>query len=172
MHGEAGPGKQVLGTIRKLGDGTGATRMEVILDAGIVDVWTAVTSPEQLAHWVAHIDGDLYPGGRFLSRFTSGYEGPGRVECCEALQRLVVIMDPETTEQTVIEALLTAEGNCTRLVVEERGIPVGELAAHGAGWQVHIEDLIAHLGGQQPGTWELRWRELRPEYEEMAAPLQ
>jgi hypothetical protein len=43
-------------------------------------------------------------------------------------------------DESQIEAWLTAEGSKTRLVVEERGLPVDALHFHGAGWQVHLED--------------------------------
>ena len=78
-------------------------------------------------------------------------------------------MDPDSPEETVIEAQLTAIGARTLLVVEERGLPLGELAAHGAGWQAHVEDLAAHVAGRQPGEWQERWAQLRPMYEEMVA---
>ena len=66
--------------------------------------------------------------------------------------------------ETVIEARLTAEADQTRLVIEERGLPLGELAAHGAGWQAHVEDLATHLAGQAPADWKTRWLELTPSY--------
>jgi uncharacterized protein YndB with AHSA1/START domain len=157
-----------VGSIRRLADGKGAARMEDIYDTDAEDLWTALTDPIRLARWVAVVEGDLRLGGRFRSRFTSGYVGPGRVDLCDAPRRLRVTMDPDSPEETVIEAWLTAIGNQTHLVVEERGLPIDELAAHGAGWQVHVEDLAAHVAGHQPGEWHERWVELRPTYEEMA----
>lgn len=41
----------------------------------------------------------------------------------------------------MVEAHLTADGERTRLVVEERGLPLDVLPFHGAGWQTHPEDL-------------------------------
>ena len=162
-------GQHFAGSIRRLDDGKGAARMEDIYDTDVEDLWSALTDPIRLARWVAVVEGDLHPGGRFHSRFTSGYEGPGRVDICDVPRRLLVTMDPDSPEETVIEALLTPIGNRTRLVVEERGLPLKELAAHGAGWQAHVEDLAAHVAGRQPGEWQLRWGQLRPTYEAMAA---
>jgi hypothetical protein len=79
-------------------------------------------------------------------------------------------MEPGTDDETVIEALLSADGDRTRLVVEERGIPLDELAAHGAGWQAHVEDLGSYLGGGG-SEWAARWRALAPEYDKLAADL-
>jgi uncharacterized protein YndB with AHSA1/START domain len=37
------------------------------------------------------VEGDLRPGGEFRARFTSGWEGTGRVEACEPPRRLRVL---------------------------------------------------------------------------------
>jgi hypothetical protein len=71
----------------------------------------------------------------------------------------------------VIEATLTAMGTSTLLVVEERGIPIDDAAGHGAGWQVHIEDLGTHLAGREVRSWRDRWVELIPAYETLAQHL-
>jgi hypothetical protein len=75
-------------------------------------------------------------------------------------------MSPGREEETVIEAVLVADGDQTRLVVEERGLPLEELAAHGAGWQAHLEDLAAHSKGRELTDWHTRWTELTPSYRE------
>lgn len=155
----------VIGSIRSLGDGTGAVRMDSLFATPAADLWTALTDPTRLARWVARVDGELRPGGVFTAVFTSGWEGTGRVELCEAPRRLTVTMSPGSEEETVIEAVLTPEGPGTRLVVEERGIPLGEIAAYGAGWQVHIEDLISYEAGLESSEWHSRWIELNPVYE-------
>ena len=69
----------------------------------------------------------------------------------------------------VIEATLTADGDQTILVVEERGMPVDLLAAYGAGIQVHVEDLAAHLAGREPDDTDARWDELLPAYQALAS---
>ena len=52
-------------------------------------------------------------------------------------------------------------------MLEERGIPLDELAGHGAGWQAHVEDLAAHVAGRERTEWRARWAELSPAYGEM-----
>ena len=78
-----------------------------------------------------------------------------------------------------MEAWLTEEGSQTRLVVEERGLPVDKLYLHGAGWQAHLEDLGRSLAAdaearperwteQTPApAWRRRWHESSPAYEAM-----
>jgi len=82
-----------------------------------------------------------------------------------------------TDDETQLEAWLTAEGSRTRLVVEERGLPVDQLQSYGAGWQVHLEDLgrslisggPAHADGwsdqRAAPAWHERWTELTPVYQ-------
>jgi hypothetical protein len=77
-------------------------------------------------------------------------------------------MSPGEPDETVIEATLAPEGDQTRLVIEERGLPLDNLAAYGAGWQAHVEDLTAHIHGLPAGDWRTRWATLRPTYDALA----
>jgi uncharacterized protein YndB with AHSA1/START domain len=158
---------RILGTMRRLGDGKGAVRMEDVYPTDIEDLWSALTEPARLARWIGEIEGDLRIGGRIQARFTSSWEGPARIDVCERPHRLAVTLTPGAPDETVVEAILAAEGDKTRLVIEERGLPFESLDAYGAGWQTHVEDLAAHLRGQQAGDWRTRWTALRPTYREL-----
>jgi uncharacterized protein YndB with AHSA1/START domain len=155
----------ITGTLHSV-DGKGAVRMEGRYDTDIDDLWSALIDAQRLARWIAEVAGDLRLGGAFQATFTSGWEGPGRVDECEPPRHLLVTMSPGGEDETVIAAELVADGDQTRLVVEERGIPLEELAAHGAGWQAHVEDLAAHLAGRESTDWRTRWTELMPSYRE------
>ncbi|MDJ0347115.1 SRPBCC family protein [Streptomyces sp. H10-C2] len=170
MTNDARANTRIVGSLRSA-DGKGAVRMEDRYDTDIDDLWSALTDPYRLARWIAEVQGDLRLGGEFQARFTSGWDGPGRVEVCEPPRRLLLAMNPGQQDETVIEALLAAEGDRTRLVIEERHLPLDELAAHGAGWQAHVEDLAAHVAGSEPGDWRSRWTELTPSYQDLAADL-
>src|SRR5487761_50375 len=158
---------RIVGSLRSA-DGKGAVRMEDRYDTDIDDLWSALTDPRRLARWIAQVEGDIRLGGEFHARFTSSWEGPGRVDVCEPPRRLLVTMSPGQEDETVIEANLVAAGDQTSLVIEERGLPVDELAAHGAGWQAHVEDLAASIAGREPADWRTRWSELTPSYEDLA----
>ena len=160
----------VTGSLR-LVDNRAAVRMEDQFETDAEDLWSALTDPDRLARWVAQVHGDLRVGGTFHAVFTSGWEGPGRVEVCDPPNRLLVTMSPGTSDETVVEAQVIPDGAATRLVVEERGLPPAEAAAHGGGWQAHIEDLGAHIAGHPAGNWPQRWAELTPSYEEQQAGL-
>lgn len=170
MSNDTRANTRVVGTVRSV-DGRGAVRMEDRYDTDIDDLWSALTDPQRLGRWIADVDGDLCLGGEFRASFTSGWEGPGRVDVCDAPRRLMVTMSPGQGDETVIEAELVADGEQTYLVIEERGLPLDELAAHGAGWQAHVEDLAAHLAGRERVDWRTRWTELTPSYRERADDL-
>jgi uncharacterized protein YndB with AHSA1/START domain len=163
---------RLLGTLRSA-DGKGVVRMEDRYDTDIDDLWSALTDPGRLVRWLGEVEGDLRLGGEFRARFfASGWEGTGRVEVCEPPRRLLVATrQPGATDDQFIEATLTADGDKTLLVWEERGMPVEYLAAYGAGIQVHVEDLAAYIGGRERCDAQARWNELSPAYEELAADV-
>ena len=171
MTSNARAGARILGSLRAA-DGKGIVRMEDRYDTDIDDLWSALTEPRRLARWIAEVDGDLRLGGEFRARFTSGWEGTGRVEVCEPPRRLVVLTwDADEPDEELLEATLTADGDQTVLVIEARGLPIEHLAAYGAGWQVHLEDLAAHLARRERCDIRARWQELIPAYQDLAATV-
>jgi uncharacterized protein YndB with AHSA1/START domain len=172
MTSNAAAANRIVGTLRTA-DGKGVVRMEDHFDTHIDDLWSALTDPGRLARWLGEFEGDLRLGGEFRARFfSSGWEGTGRVEACEPPRHLLVMTrDDRQAEEHVIEATLTADGDHTILILEERGMPVNLLAAYGAGIQVHIEDLAAHIAGRERCDAGARWAELQPAYEALASEL-
>ena len=170
MTSNAPAGRRILGRLRSA-DGKGIVRMEDRFDTGIDDLWSALTDPRRLARWLGEVEGDLRRGGDFRARFlASGWEGTGHVEACEPPRRLLVLTKMTgKTDEHAIEAILTADGDRTILVWEERGMPLDQLAAYGAGVQVHVEDLAAHIAGRERCDAEARWGELLPAYQDLAA---
>ena len=167
MTNDTDAGARIVGALRAEG-GRGVVRMEDCYKTDMEDLWSAVTDPSRLARWVAEVDGDLYVGGEFRARFTSGWDGVGRVEVCEPPRLLLVTLSPGQDDATVIEVRLFADADQTRLVIEERGFSLDELAVHGAGWQAHVEDLAVHLAGHDALDWRSRWTELTPAYRSLA----
>jgi uncharacterized protein YndB with AHSA1/START domain len=169
MTGNARGIGRILGSLRSA-DGKGVVRMQDRLGTDIDDLWSALTEPRRLASWMGQVEGDLRVGGEFRFRFfASGSQGTGRVEACEPPRRLLLTMALGQPEEDVIEVTLTADGDQIRLVWEERGMPLEQLAAYGAGVQIHVEDLAAHLAGGNRCDAEARWNELLPAYQDLAA---
>ena len=79
--------------------------------------------------------------------------------------------EADQPEGDITEVTLTADGDQTLLVLDQRGIPLDLLAAYGAGMQVHIEDLAEHIAGRGRVDAAQRWDELQPDYEELAAKV-
>ncbi len=159
----------VLGSLHTL-DGEGVVRMEDRLGTGIDDLWGALTDPDRLAHWYGEVEGQLSAGGEFSVQIALAGERKGRVEAYEPPHRLLLRMsDPDAQpgqpQQTVIDARLTAEGARTRLVWEERGMPVDLLPAYGTGIQIHVEHLADYIGGRPLRSVEARWTALFPAYQ-------
>ena len=166
-------GERLLGTLRSTGD-NGIARMEDRFDAPVADVWSALTDPGSLAGWLGEVEGDLRPGGEFRAGFVaSGWQGTGRVEACEPPRRLLVVTrEADEPNEDSTEVTLTADGNQTILVVEQRDLPLDMLAAYAAGLQIHVEDLAAYLAGRERREGaKARWDELFPSYRELAADL-
>jgi len=141
----------------------GTVHLEDRFDTDIADVWSAITDPERTARWIAVVTGDFRVGGELRGSFTSSWEGTMRVEVCEAPHRLR-LLSGSGDEQTVMEAVLTEDGDGTRVVIEERGLPIADAPYHAAGWHVHLEDLDTELARGTREPWEPRWRELLPAY--------
>jgi uncharacterized protein YndB with AHSA1/START domain len=172
MTSNTGGSGRILGSLRSA-DGKGIVRMQDRFDTDIDDLWSALTDPRRLARWIGEVEGDLRLGGDFRAHFfSSGWEGTGRVEACEPPKRLLVATKhagaPVEQETEVRPA---ADGDQTILVWEGRGMPVDLLSAYGAGIQVHVEDLAAHLAGHKRCDADARWRELLPAYQDLAANI-
>jgi uncharacterized protein YndB with AHSA1/START domain len=169
MTTNAPAGDRILGSLRSA-EGKGVVRMEDRFDADVADVWSALTDPRRLVRWLGEVDGDLRLGGEFRAHFfASGWEGTGRIEACEPPQQLLVVTrQADQPEEQVIEVTLTAEGDETILVWEERGMPLDLRAGYGAGVQVHVEDLAAYLAGGERCDAAARFAELFPAYQELA----
>ena len=125
MTNNARAGERILGSLGSA-EGKGVVRMEDRFDTDIDDVWSALTDPSRLARWYGEIEGDLRLGGEYRAHlFASGWEGTGRVEACEPPQRLLVrIKAADEPDENEIEAVLTADGDQTIVVWEERGMPL------------------------------------------------
>ena len=89
------------------------------------------------------------------------------MQACEAPRLLLLHREPDQPDEQALEITLTADGDQTVVVWEERGMPVAYLAGYGAGIQVHVEDLGAYLAGRE----RCDAGELFPAYEPLAAKV-
>jgi len=157
-------------------DGNGVVRMADRLEAGIDDVWSALTDPARLAEWLGEFEGELRLGGEYRARyFASGWEGFGRIETFEPPRHLLALTkDADAPDATfdpdhAFEVTLSIDGDATSIVWEERGMPADLLAPYGAAIQVHVEDLASYLAGGGRCDANARFAELLPAYRDLAA---
>ena len=165
-------GERILGRLGTR-DGAGVVTVQDRFDTDIDDLWSAITDPARIARWLGEVEGDLRVGGEFRAHFSlaSGWEGTGTVEVCEPPRRLLVRTVDHRSQEMIIEATLTADGDQTIFTWEERGMPLDLLAPYGAGIQAQVEDLGAYLAGRAGGDFGTRWSQLHPPYEELAANI-
>jgi uncharacterized protein YndB with AHSA1/START domain len=126
-------------------------------DAGIEDVWDALTSPERLRRWFLPVSGDLRPGGRYQVEGNAG----GEILACEPPGRLKVswLFGPDARDGTSeVEVRLTpGPAGDTELelvhsaVVEEEFFPTYGPGATGVGWDLTLIGLGVHLAGDDIG---------------------
>jgi uncharacterized protein YndB with AHSA1/START domain len=150
----------LIGSLR-VAQGTGVVHIEDCFDTSIGNVWSALVDPQRRARRLGNFEGQLQVGGHFRAHFlASEWEGSGRVEMCEFPRHLLVsLTEAGATESHVMEVMLADHG-----VVEDRGIPPEQLAAYGAGVQIHVEDLVSHLFGGERCDAQARWKVLFPSY--------
>ena len=165
----------VLGSLRSV-DGLGVVRMEDRFSVDVGDLWSALTDSTRLAHWYGEVEGDLRLGGEFRAQVYDSGLRLGRVDACDPPRRLLVTLrdpDPRPGQpaETPVEIQLSADDGKTVFVAEVRGLPLPLLAAYGAGVQTHVEDLAAHIAGQERVDAETRFDELFPTYQALAADI-
>jgi uncharacterized protein YndB with AHSA1/START domain len=172
MTNDVSAAGRIIGSLRSA-DGTGVVRLEDRFDTSADDLWDALTDPRRLARWLGVFEGDLRLGGEIRTHFyASGCEDTERIEVCEPPRRLVLqTIGVDGSAADVMEVTLTADGSRTVLVLEHRGLPLDELAGYGAGDQIHVEDLAAHIAGGERCDARARFGELYPVYQDLAAAI-
>src|SRR5260221_2340893 len=104
-----GAGNSLVGSLHAV-DGKAVVRMEDRFSTKPDDLWSALTDPQRLARWIAKVEGDLRLGGEFRASFTSGWEGPGRVDVCEPPPRVLRNLSPRPDGQTRLQGELGPYG--------------------------------------------------------------
>jgi uncharacterized protein YndB with AHSA1/START domain len=162
---------RTLGTLRAA-DGVGIVRFEDRFATDVDDLWSALTDPARLARWLGEVHGDLRQGGEFqMLFFASGAEPTCRVEVCDGSRRLSISTSSPDQPEGGFDLTLTPDGDATVLVVEDRSVPIDNIAAYGAGDQIHVEDLASYLSGGERCDARTRFAELYPAYQKLAAAL-
>ena len=139
-------------------------RLQRTYDAGIEDVWDALTNPERIQRWFMPLSGDFRVGGTYQLEGNAG----GKILACDRPNRFQVswIYGEETPENTSeVEVLLAPadEGKTSLQLVHTAVVPdefwgMYGPGAVGVGWDGAILGLALHLSGGSvgdPNAWSL-----------------
>jgi uncharacterized protein YndB with AHSA1/START domain len=154
------------GTVREHADGY-ELRFERHMNHPVQQVWTALTSPAQLAQWFAPGEIELSLGGRVHLVFTDG-DGviDGRVTAIAPPRLLEFTWTDKGDDFGFVRWELGANNGGTRLVLTHT-VPESARASGVpmlAGWHTLLEQLAALLDGQPlplPGD---RWQAFHDHY--------
>ena len=107
------------------------------------------------------------PPERFKEMDTKGFQSKERLLALEPMRRLVHTFGEETTPASVVEFLLTPEGNKVRLTLTHRKIPDRGYAVNiSGGWHSHLSILQDKAEGKVPPPFWDVWRETEHSYEQ------
>lgn len=161
------------GDLRRDGDRC-AVRFERLYDATAEELWAALTDPERLAGWLAHVSRfELVPAGDVEIDFGDSEEErvSGRIRTLEHERVLEYTWTYPGESESVVRFEIVPREHGVLLVLDHRQLSWEAAAGYGAGWQAHLDVLGAHLSGQTL-AWADRYRELRPHYDEQLAALE
>lgn len=158
-----------MGMVRREGE-TGAVHFERHYDATLGEMWAALTQPAQLAAWITpNVTFEARPGGRVVFAWGDGSTVAGTVRVCEPPHVLEYTWH-EGKAETVVRFELRADGQRTLLLLDHRGLPLGDASGFGAGWHSHLDWLSHHLNGTAEGFDQNgRYQELTKEYPAVTA---
>jgi uncharacterized protein YndB with AHSA1/START domain len=137
----------------RIAAGEGRTvRLRRTFEAGVDDVWDAVTNAERIGRWFLPITGDLHVGGRFQLQGNAG----GEVIACDPPTRFrvtwVAMATGSAADVSELEVRLTPEGDArTVLELEHTAVVPDDLwqvygpGAVGVGWDGGLLGLALHL---------------------------
>jgi uncharacterized protein len=159
-----------LGRLREEGDRCGV-RFERVYDFTADELWRALTDPEQLRGWLAHVRSlDLRIGGGVRFEFGEDNHVHGEVLAVEPGRVLEYTWRYPGEDESVVRFELVPQEQGTLLVLDHRLLNRAAGIGYGAGWHAHLDMLDAALRGEA-AEFMVRFLELRPSYEERAAAL-
>lgn len=134
-----------LGTVNRT---DGRVHLERLLPASIAEVWDAVTDPARLQAWLAPVEAGAPATGRFVLRMNDTETATCTVTGWEPPRLLRLTWDYTGEGPSELRLELSEAGSATRLCLTHERIPVDPIQ-YGAGWHVHLDRLLGHLGGTE-----------------------
>lgn len=152
-------------------DGTRRLRFRRSWARPVEEVWSALTEPERLAHWIGTYDGERHAGGTGTFTMTQEDEPVGEemtILACDPPQRLELCWTGQEHWEVALD-LSTEDGRTVLLFTQVfHGEDVGDIAA---GWHWYLDKLEAEVtGSSQPADWDAFLAQVGPAYGQSAKP--
>lgn len=140
------------GTVDATGEGF-ILRFERHLGAPPSRVWQALTTPSELAGWLAPMEGEIAASAHPRFRFEpSGVEVGWEIIECRPAELLVHTWDSAAGERgSVVRWELCAEGSGTRLTLTQQFRTRADIPSATSGWREHLERLEQQLESDSEG---------------------
>ena len=156
-----------------------------LLPGPIELAWDFLTKPELLKAWFAEVTLEPRVGGAVTVRFGKSDCGGNAVE-----GTILEFRRPHVFAFSWIKLRPQADGSIMRsnegevrfelaekddkvlLTLLHSGLPIHELAGHGAGWHAYMDNLESHIAGRGALDFMAIYHDLRPGYDERVAAMQ
>ncbi|MGA2970631.1 MAG: SRPBCC family protein [Acidimicrobiales bacterium] len=138
-----------------------------------MELWAALTEPEELAKWLANAEFDASVGGAVHLVWPGSGEMRGTVQECNVPSLLEYTWDESDGSSLVRwEVASSGDGQSTLRLVHS-GASKDGAAGFGAGWQSHLEalDVVMSGGISEQAQRDARYEELHSAYLEAVAEL-
>lgn len=141
------------------------------LPASPGEVWAALTDPIRLATWLGPLtDGAPGPDQSFILQMSGDESASCRVITWQPEHELRLVWHYTGEGPSEVTFRLDGDGDGTRLTLVHTKLAVDPVQ-YGAGWHVHLDQLLAHLTGVPPhADFMAVYRALEPRYAAVAVP--
>jgi uncharacterized protein YndB with AHSA1/START domain len=126
----------------------GTVHLERRLAAPAERVWAALTDPARLGDWLAPVEsGAPGPGGAFVLRMNPDEVAACTVTGWDPPHELRLSWDYTGEPASELVLRLVPDGAQTLLRLDHTRLDV-DVVQYGAGWHVHLDNLVVHLDGR------------------------
>lgn len=107
------------------------------------DIWHALVMPDQLRHWLGHVNAPLTAGTEYVLAYLNGsdHRTVGEVLVSDAPSTLEFTWRFNGGEETLVRIELAESDTGTLFTLTHSGVASAEVAANAATWHAQIEFL-------------------------------
>jgi uncharacterized protein YndB with AHSA1/START domain len=132
----------------------GSVALELAVPSTPDEVWTALTEPDHLSHWLGRTEGSPARDAQFAIWHDATTRSTHTVTRWQPGWLLAMTWDFPDEGTSVVSFAVAARKDRTPVALEHQGLT--EPTGYAAGWHRHLEYLAAHLEGSDK-TFEDFW---------------